>query len=108
MCEREGIPEAEALQLLQGLHRVGVVLHFHDHPTLRNHVFLHPNYVVDAVFGSFGLKGPTEAYTDKLVRVSCGSARHGQAHDRVLRGTAWTFCLSRPPWHAPACDCGTC
>ena len=87
ICSQVGVPEDEALQLLRSLHRVGAVLHFHDHPTLCNHVFLHPNYVVDAVFSSFGLKGPTEAYTDKLV--GGGGVGWGEIGAGVALGTGW-------------------
>ena len=61
------MPEAEALQLLRALHTVGVLLHFDDHPLLRNHVFLHPDDVMDAVFASYNLPGPTQSYLNGLV-----------------------------------------
>ena len=66
-CQEEGVPEAEALQLLRALHTVGVLLHFDDHPLLRNHVFLHPDDVMDAVFASYNLPGPTQSYLNGLV-----------------------------------------
>jgi len=65
-CQEEGVPEAEALQLLRALHTVGVLLHFDDHPLLRNHVFLHPDDVMDAVFASYNLPGPTQSYLNGL------------------------------------------
>lgn len=62
------MPADEAIQLLHDFHRVGVLLHFDDHPTLRNYVFLHPDSIIDSVFENFGLQGPTQSLLEKLVR----------------------------------------
>jgi hypothetical protein len=67
ICEKEGVPDKEARQLLAALHTVGAALHFDDHPVLRNYVFLHPAFVMDAVFKSYGLPGPSESHLAELV-----------------------------------------
>lgn len=59
-----GVPPDEGRDLLRGLHRAGVLLHFHRHPDphLRDVVFLKPEEALDALYGHFGLEGPNKAF----------------------------------------------
>jgi len=59
-----GVPPDEGRDLLRGLHRAGVVLHFHRHAdhVVRDSVFLKPEETLDALYAHFGLEGPNKAF----------------------------------------------
>ncbi len=51
LCEENGITdEGEQRQLIGFLHDLGIVLHFHDHPILRDLNILNPLWVTTAVY----------------------------------------------------------
>jgi len=51
-CQASGITEEkEQRQLIEFLHDLGIVLHFHDHPILRDLNILNPLWVTTAVYG---------------------------------------------------------
>lgn len=59
-----GVPPDEGRELLRTLHRAGVVLWFHRHPSreVADTVFLKPDEVLDALYAHFGLEGPNRAF----------------------------------------------
>ena len=106
----------ECDELARDLHRVGVVLHFHDHPALSNYVFLHPDTVVDALYAKYGLTSPKQSYVASLVRLNdfpppCfpNLCRHGQLHCwDVLRDALDKFSFGLAVSRPCVCDLAAC
>ncbi len=82
LCEGKGIvEEKEQRQLIGSLHNLGIVLHFHDHPILRDLNILNPLWVTTAVYRILTSKHLSAAHgvltfgeLDSLLKAVAGEA----------------------------------
>lgn len=62
LCADCGMDEADARKVAADLHKVGVVLHFHNEPGLTDIVYLQPHQVLEHFFAKYGLESPLRQY----------------------------------------------
>ncbi|CAM9381088.1 unnamed protein product, partial [Laminaria digitata] len=62
LCEECGMDEADARKVAADLHKVGVVLHFHNEPGLMDIVYLQPHQVLEHFFAKYSLESPLRQY----------------------------------------------
>ncbi|CAN2048694.1 conserved hypothetical protein [Candidatus Magnetomoraceae bacterium gMMP-13] len=56
LCPKDLDKEKHRLSALAYFHRIGIVLHFADDKSLRNIVFLNPNWITDALYAALDVK----------------------------------------------------
>ncbi|CAM9547048.1 unnamed protein product, partial [Hapterophycus canaliculatus] len=62
LCADCGMDKADARKVAADLHKVGVVLHFHNEPGLTDIVYLQPHQVLEHFFAKYGLESPLRQY----------------------------------------------